>query len=91
MKPESCRYKAHEILAFFLLIILCMFGALAFFITPKYEDGAKLIIAALIDGLGMVLAFMFGVHVATPPPGTTSLVKQTTPAVPVAPEAGVQE
>lgn len=76
---DSCM-KTHDWIALYLLTALLIFGGLSYFITPKDAEGAKFITQALIDALGMVLSFKFGVHVATPPAGTNSLVQTHTPS-----------
>lgn len=65
--------KTHDWIIVYLLTVVMIFGCLSYFVSPKDVEGAKEIIHALIDALGMVLAFKFGVHVATqqaPAPGT---------------------
>lgn len=71
--------KTHDWIAIYLLIMLTIFGSLSYFLTPKDAEGAKVIVQAVIDALGMVLSFKFGVHVATPAPGTVSLVSTSEP------------
>ncbi len=85
--------KTHDKIILWLVISLCAFGILSFFVTPKYADGAKVVIAAVIEALGMVLSFKFGVHQATLPAGTTQLTKQETPKSPAPqdPEADISE
>lgn len=72
-------FKSHDWIAVFLLAALIIFGTMSFFLTPKFEEGIKVILTAIVDALGMILSFKFGVHVAsaqpTAPPGT---IAQTT-------------
>jgi hypothetical protein len=53
-------------LIFALLIMLLIFGALSFFVTPAYEKGVWLIVGALVSGLSGLFGFKFGVHVVKP-------------------------
>lgn len=84
---EDKPMKAHDKIIVALLLLLLIFGVLSFFAIPKYEEGAKLIVGAIIESLAMVMAFKFGVHVATPPAGTSQIASTTTPPVPETPTA----
>lgn len=74
--------KIHEKIALILLTAIICFGLLSYFFTPKDVEGLKDVRHELIEAIGMVLAFLFGVHVATPAPGTNSLVQTQTPPEP---------
>ena len=76
--------KTHDWIALFLLAMLVLFGVLSYFMSPKDAENAKTIVQAVITSLGMIFSFKFGVHVATPPPGTssTSTTSSNEPAAP---------
>lgn len=85
MTATSCAMKTHDLIILVLTTILTGFGILSFFFTPTYVKGAELVIGAIIESLAMVMAFKFGVHVATPPPGTNQITATETPVEPVKP------
>lgn len=58
--------KTHDWIALYVLTALLVFGIVAYFVKPADAESAKDIVHALIDALGMILSFKFGVHVATP-------------------------
>ena len=86
MNTDEAKLKTHDILLLVLLVMLFVFGVASYFAAPKDPENAKVIVAALISAIGMVLSFKFGIHQATPPPLPPD-TKQTTqtvtpPAVP---------
>jgi hypothetical protein len=81
--------KTHDWIALYLLLAITLFGVLSYFFSPKDAETAKLVNQALIDSLGMVLAFKFGVHVATPPAGSNQITETKVP--PLAPEEAKKE
>lgn len=45
------------------LLLLAIFGGLAFFIAPAYEKGAWAVITVLTATITAILGFLFGAHV----------------------------
>lgn len=86
--PDDNKMKPYDIALLALVFMLFVFGALAFFVSPKYEKGAEVALAAVVEGIGSILSFKFGVHVATPPPGTSQITQTQIPPAPV-PEKSV--
>lgn len=85
MNQDEAKFKTHDYIAFFVLAALVIFGIISYYVQPKDLDQVKEIVRALIDALGMILAFKFGVHVQaaqqtvpTPPAGGS--IRQTTEA-----------
>jgi len=66
-----------------LLILLAIFGGLAFFRIPAYEKGAWMVMGAIWTALSTILGYKFGKNMpqqaADPKPGQTtqSTVTQT--------------
>jgi len=84
MNTDETKLKTHDILLLVLLAMLFVFGVAAYFAAPKDPDNAKVIVAAIIAAIGMVLSFKFGVHQATPPPlppDTKQVTETKTPPV----------
>lgn len=79
MNTDEGKFKTHDYIAFFVLTALVSFGVLSYYVAPKDVEQVKEIVRALVDAMGMILAFKFGVHVAQPPPGTTTLTASQTP------------
>ena len=74
--------KTHDWILLWLVVSLFVLGILTFFFKPLDPEDAKIIIESFIASVAMVLSFKFGVHVATPAPGTDMVVSTKTPPQP---------
>ncbi len=79
---DETKLKTHDLILLVLVAMLFVFGIESYYVTPKDPENAKVIVAAFIAAIGMVLSFKFGIHQAQVQPGTVQVTKTVNPPEP---------